>query len=485
LSLSRNTGYNLAGALLPLALSLVTVPLYLRLVGVERYGVLQIAWLLLGYFGLFDLGLGRATAYRLAALRDAPASVRATVFWSALVVNVAMGLVGGAVLWAVAGHFLVGGAKVSLTLRAEMTAAVPYLALAVPIATMNGVLTGALQARERFLDTNMVSICSTAMFQLLPLAVAAQGTVYLPSLLLAAITARGCALAWLAQKCAQEFTRGQAIAINRAEMRDLLSYGGWVTLSAVFGPMLVIADRFAMSAVLGMAAVAVYSIPYNMASRIAVLPASLTNALFPKLAGTNLGSERVMGRAATRMLISLISPPVLIAILVAAPLLKLWVGAKLAGAAAPVARVLIIAFWFNALGLVAFTRLQARGRPDLVTKILLVQIPPYWALLYVAMPAFGLMGCAIVFLARLIGDYLLQSWVNDGAVLDWQRASAFATLMFAALWVAPYLEVLDPHWLVGVGVLIGSTLALSWHSIGPEIVDSVRQRRARHAVLPT
>jgi len=66
LSIRRNTAYNLLGALIPLAASLVAIPIYLGLIGEGHCGVLAVDWLLVGCCGLFELGSGGAGAQRVA-----------------------------------------------------------------------------------------------------------------------------------------------------------------------------------------------------------------------------------------------------------------------------------------------------------------------------------------------------------------------------------------------------------------------------------
>src|SRR5712692_4401101 len=170
----RNTLINFAGSLVPLLISLVFVPLYLRMVGEARYGVLALAWLFLDYFGFFDLGIGKATANQLARLRDAPILERSAVFWMGALINGVLGLLGGLVLL-IAGHYVLDGyfgANITTELHDEISSAVPWLALAVPVGTLSAVGVAALEARERFFALNALQVLVSVLIQALPIMVA-------------------------------------------------------------------------------------------------------------------------------------------------------------------------------------------------------------------------------------------------------------------------------------------------------------------------
>jgi len=230
MSIRRNTAYNLLGSATPLATALVTVPIYIGLIGEERYAMLAIAWLLLGYFGLFDLGLGRATAQRIAALGNAAAEERARIFWTALIINLGLGVIGGLLIWPAAAYFFGNLFKVKVALRPEVEAAVPWLILAVPMATTSGVLGGALQGRERFLDLNLISVSGTVLFQLLPLAGAVVWGPELGVLLPTALAARLFTLLMLFQRCRRHLFRRYTMALSSEHAGHLLRFGGWVTV---------------------------------------------------------------------------------------------------------------------------------------------------------------------------------------------------------------------------------------------------------------
>lgn len=473
MSIGRHTAYNLAGSAIPLLLALATVPVYIKLVGPDRYGVLAIAWVLLGYFGMFDLGLGRATTYQIAALKDGSDEERASVYWSAVIINLGMGIVGGAVLWLCSHYFFSYLFKVDGALREEVLSSVWLLAFAVPIATLTGVLSGALMGRGQFLWPNMISVTSTSLFQIFPLLVAWWFGPNLWGLLLAAISARLVAIVALWLHCYYAVANRIAPRFDRSKARELLGYGGWVALTSLVAPALVMVDRFSIGAVIGATAVAIYTIPFQLAQRISIVPGALMSALFPRLPSASPEERDTLSIRAIETLASALGGPILVAIFLLHPFLNLWVGPTLGDQAAMTGRLLLFGFWINAFAIVPYGRLQASGRPDKVVKVYAFEIPVYLALLYYCMKHFGLAGCGIALIVRNIADYCLLSYVASGAIRSAGLLLSYAALLCVGLILAAQAAYHSPVWWSAVFVTLAAMAVLSWVKLPLELKQLV------------
>src|SRR6266850_8162632 len=58
--LAGNTLWNLFGSCFPILIAIICLPVLKSSLGTDRLGVISLAWVVIGYFGFFDLGLSRA-----------------------------------------------------------------------------------------------------------------------------------------------------------------------------------------------------------------------------------------------------------------------------------------------------------------------------------------------------------------------------------------------------------------------------------------
>ena len=479
MSIRRNTAYNLVGAAVPMVLALATVPIYLEEIGVERFGILSIAWLLLGYFGVFDLGLSRATAHQIAVRPDQSEIDHAETFWTAIATNLCLGVLGAALLWVAGVWYFSWHIDTTDTLRQEAISAMPFLALAVPVATTSGVMFGALQGRQRFKEINAISILSATLLQLFPLGLAVWLGPSLSILLSAALISRLLTMALIWKYCRSTVIGKYIPQFNRRIMRKLLNYGGWVALTSLLGPFLVIIDRFAIGALLGAVAVAIYTLPFQLAQRLSVIGSSISSALFPRLSASKYDEQELLSDRATKALASVMTLPTLMAILVMDPFLRFWIGGELSLQSAPIGKILFIGFWINAFATVPYALLQARGRPDLVAKTHIAEIPLYLGLLWFSMSYVGLVGAAMVFSLRCAVDYLLltrvarRSWGVSAYLIR-----ALSILSVGAL-ISTYFPLPDPRGWAALVVLGTLALAVSWFASPPEVKGMITGMRKR------
>lgn len=438
--LVRNTVWNVLGTGLPLLLTLLTFPVLIRSIGTERFGVLMIAWVVLGYFGLFDLGLGRATIKFMAEAFEHGRVVEVRgLLWTSLILSVLLGLIGGGVLAALSAPLVREVLNVPAPLQQEATVALYVMACSVPLVTATTALRGTLEAQHRFGLLNVLQVPVSALTQASPL-LALPFSKSLTWLVGAIVLSRflGTAVFLVAALRLIESPFKRPFFLHE-KLRKLFSYGGWLTVTNVIGPLMVYADRFVIGALSSMTAVTYYATPYEAVTRLWLLPHSLTRTVFP-IFSAGVARQRTRIYASTTKNLALVLTPVVATIMAFAPeLLYLWLGENFARNSSLVLQILAVGVLINSLAMIPYTLVQGVGRPDITAKFHLLELPFYLVLLLLGVRHWGIAGAALAWTIRVSVDgILLASYIRLSRLVSASPTSAllFRTLMFAFLMVS-------------------------------------------------
>jgi O-antigen/teichoic acid export membrane protein len=405
-SMARNTIWQVVGQLLPLFIAAVSIPLLLKCIGVDRFGVLTLAWALVGYFSLFDLGLGRAltkvVSDRLAAGKNHEV---AAASWTALSMMAAVGLIFTVAIWLRCEWIARSLMKVPPALLGETMRSLYPLALSIPVITVTTGLRGILEAQHRFGMVNVVRAVMGAFSFLGPLTAAFFSPSLFP-LIAVLVVGRIVAAAVHLVLCLHTTpSLKEGFFFDRGVLRELMSTGSWITVSNLVGPLMVYTDRFVISALLSVSVVAYYTTPFELVTKLWLVPTAIAGVLFPAFAALAVIDrsklERTYSRG-VRACFLLLMPVVFLVFLFAPEGLHLWLGPVFAAKSTVILRWLAVGVLINSLGQVPYVLLQAVNRPDIPGKIHLVEIPLYLGAMVLGIKQFGLAGAAAVWAMRLI-----------------------------------------------------------------------------------
>uniref|UniRef100_UPI0023F8AB66 oligosaccharide flippase family protein n=1 Tax=Caballeronia sp. BR00000012568055 TaxID=2918761 RepID=UPI0023F8AB66 len=302
-SMVRNVAINFIGLILPTFVSLATVPAYIRLVGVERYGVISLVWTLIGYFSILDLGMSMAAQHQIAKAQAAgDIEQRTRVFWSAVWLNFATGVFGGLLIYFGAFLYTAYVAHAAPEMQTEVYYALPWLALAIPIANVSWVFAGAINAMERFGVYNANQTFGTFLFQLLPLGAALYIAPNLQTVLAAAVTARLVAALLLGRASFKLLDIKRIEWPKRSVAGGLFRFGGWMLVSSITTMLTDSLDRVMLGAHLGARFVTYYTVPQNLVTRLNMLPNAMVRTLFPRLSAIDRSDANGMATSSLEFL---------------------------------------------------------------------------------------------------------------------------------------------------------------------------------------
>jgi O-antigen/teichoic acid export membrane protein len=434
--LARNTIWNLIGSGAPMLVALFCIPVLIRALGKDRFGILALAWALVGYANLFDLGLGRALTQMVSKKLGAGEHHEVpSVFWTSFLMMMMLGALGGGVV-AFASPWLVDHAlRVPASLQGETLRSFYLISLSIPLIIGTSGLRGFLEAQQRFDLVNALRVpmgVFTYIGSLLPLPFSGS---LVP---VVAVLAAGRFIAWTAHlllcfKVQPELRH--RIAWQRSLVGPLMRFGGWMTVSNVIGPLMVTLDRFVIGAYLSVAAVAYYATPYEIATKLWLFPGALVGVVFPAFSNSFAKDRKrtaMLYDRSVKYVLLLLFPIVLLIVVLAPDALKLWLGSDFAQHSTRVLQWLAVGVFVNSLALVPSALLQGIGRPDLTAKLHMIELPAYLLSIWLLISKRGIEGAAMAWTGRVALDavilFVLASKLLPGVTALGPRTAALAAL---------------------------------------------------------
>jgi len=468
-TLARNTIWNMVGQGAPLLVALFAIPLLIKGMGTDRFGVLTLAWAVVGYFSLFDLGLGRALTKLVAEKLGAEqAEDIPKLICTALALMGVFGIIGALVAASVSPWLVHNILKIPQTLQDETLKAFYLLAFSIPVVISAIGLRGVLEAHQRFDLTNIVRIPLGIFTFLGPLIVLPFSNSLFPMVaVLVGVRILTCGV-FLALCLRQVPALRHNIKPQRAMVRPLISFGSWMTVTNIVGPLMVYLDRFLIGALISVTAVAYYATPYEVVTKLWLISGALIGVLFPAFSTTLVQNRartaRLFGRGINYIFLALF-PLSLIIVTLAHEGMTLWLGVEFADNSSFVLQWLAIGVFINSIAQIPFALVQGAGRPDLTAKMHIVELPFYLLTLWWLLGVYGINGAAIAWVVRAGIDTLILfamvQWLlpNTSALI---RNSLLRVIIAVCIFImAGYTVGLFIKGMFLIGMLI-AFIAVTW-----------------------
>ncbi len=460
-----------------MALAIVTMPYVIQHLGDDRAGIFQFCWILLGYFNLFDFGFGRALV-KFASERLAIGAEHEIPDWTATVnrilwrIAVPLVIVMVFVLPAVMGR----EGSVPDELIPEASLAAIGIALYIPFLLTFFSHVGILETWQRFDIINRYQIIYGILWYLLPVLaiVFTQRIDILVGILLALRMLHWAAIRWHARRLLADKPKG----VYRSEYWPaLFDFSKWIVVINSVALVMTHLDRLLIYWVIGSAAMAWYNTPFDVVLKVTIIPMAFAGVLFPAIAhatGSDPSRARYIYNGYRNVTLMAVFPICAVLGYFAPELLQAWLGLSmeshrvavfLAQSTLPM-QLFAVGVFANSIALIPNSYIQSKGRPDLIAKLHLVEMPVFLVALWYAISNHGLPSVAAVVAIRMVVDSLALLWLATGRdERGWTSASSvFWPILLGVAIMTP--AMLDASIGIKTVIVVASSVIFAlaiWH----------------------
>ncbi|HDY7526556.1 TPA: oligosaccharide flippase family protein [Vibrio vulnificus] len=402
----RYIGWNLIGILAPAISALIVFPILLKQVGTSTFGILVLIWSLVGVAVLLDFGIGKSITHKLSSIRDCleePSQYIQAAEKCSKYISIAICIFFPPVFFYYYDSIDVYYDEYDVILSSLLVTGL--LIMQIYASLYRGINEAYLNFKEiniirsfvgcvNFIGPYIVSNFSSKLFLLiLPLFIARAISLFL--------------LKSNSRKCYKKIK----IESKPGLVRELLKFGGWVSVSNICVMLMMQSDRFIIGFIVGVDNIPIYAMPYELIIKIMIFSGAITSALFPILTCEAFKKESNLNKIFLKWfgLSSIIIYIFIFLIFLNVELLLMsWLG-SVHELSNTIAKILIVGVAINFITSFEYCYLQAVNKVKAIGVYQIIQTPLILLLLVLLVNEFGVLGAAYTWVIRVMMDLILYS----------------------------------------------------------------------------
>lgn len=368
------------------AIGILMVPMYIKYMGAEAYGLVGFFAMMQTWFNLLDMGLTPTIARESARFHggamqamDYRRLARALEGIFALIA-----LLGGAFLFVLAKPIADHWLNASLLPNEEIILALKLMAIIIALRWMGGLYRGVITGAEKLVwlsgFNSLVATCRNVL--ILPILIFISATpqsFFLFQLAVALIEISG--LAWMAYRLLPKVQQRGGIDWAWTPIKPVLKFSLSIAFTSSVWVFVTQTDKLVLSKILSLTDYGYFTVAVLVASGIMIISGPISNVLMPRL--TRLHTEGLhddfisVYRQATRIVVVTALPAALMLVFFAPHVLWAWTGdAALVQHAAPVLRLYAIGNAFLVISAFPYYLQYAKGnlRLHIIGNVIFVLI---------------------------------------------------------------------------------------------------------------
>lgn len=398
---------SLVGFVLPVVVGLYAIPSLLSSLGGERFGVLTLVWAIVGLSSIFDIGVGRSLTYLISVNSKNEFEIRSIYTTGLLMVLVVSSLCAAVIC--------LSSEKLSVLMNAkiiqinELHNAIAYCSIGVVPTAINSVIRGAAEGLSDYYLSMLNRIAVGSGMFAVPLV-----SDYFWGPNLAFITLAIVGFRWLCMLHMLYSVKLSFGKICQSNLKKICMYGSWITVSNVVSPIMVYADRFFISNLLGAGDVQFYAIPQEAMQKLLLIPSAISNSVVSKLTMIGKTNEWIFASKKFLQHGKVIHLSSLLMFLVCSKaLFVLWLGEDFWLTAEPIVYLVLVGIYFNGIAQYYTVFLSSKNKTKQMAIIHCLEFPFYMAAMYLSIKYYGLMGAATAWSSRVVIDcWMLKTIYN-------------------------------------------------------------------------